>query len=145
MFFIKQFLKKTDYTSVKLTTVKSEHILVRAEINGVSARLIVDTGASFTCIDRDAVEKLKLNQDHSEYRATGAGAADLWTGKSMIKQLRIGKWSCSNKEILIMDLTHVRKALLEVGVKKVYGVLGADVLKSSEAIIHYGEKRLLLK
>ena len=51
--------KINNYQSKKFEILKSGHLVTDSLVNGVSAKLIIDTGASNSCIDSNSVEKFK--------------------------------------------------------------------------------------
>ena len=46
--------------SVSLQITKTQHIICKAHINGVACQLLVDTGASSSCIHSKLQEQFKL-------------------------------------------------------------------------------------
>ena len=54
------FLKKQKYTRIKLKRLKSDHLALKASINGVKGRFILDTGASNTLVDDKHAKLFKL-------------------------------------------------------------------------------------
>ena len=48
---LKPLLKKSEYLSTSFKRLKTDHIQVKAYINGVKGMFIIDTGASNSCID----------------------------------------------------------------------------------------------
>ena len=46
-------LKKENYKKVKFKITKTQHLLIKAKINGVLGNFILDTGASSSCIGFD--------------------------------------------------------------------------------------------
>ncbi|MGB0974964.1 MAG: retropepsin-like aspartic protease [Flavobacteriaceae bacterium] len=128
---------------MKLT--KTNHFKITAKINGVKGKFIVDTGASNTCIDINLVEQFKLISENSDTKAAGAGAVGMDTQIANNNCLKIGKWSSKNNSIVIFNLSHVNEALTNHGSKPVHGIIGADILKQSNAVIDYKTNTLFLK
>ena len=59
--------------------------------------------------------------------------------------LKIGKWKYNKLALILFNLSHVNTALINHDAKPVDGIIGADVLKKSKAIIDYNKKYLYLK
>ncbi len=133
------------YTKIKLKKINTNHFELKAKLNGVKGRFILDTGASNSCIDINLAEKFKLVVEDSETKAAGAGAIGMETKISKENKLVIDKWKYHNFTIVLLDLTHVNTALTEHSAKEVHGIIGADILEKSKAIIDYKKKRLFLK
>jgi len=142
---LKDFLTKKKYYSIKLKKTNTNHFELRAKINGVKGRFILDTGASNTCVDFEKATYFKLNATDSETKAAGAGATEMLTKEAIDVQINIGKWQYHNLHLVLLDLTHVNTALVNHHANPVDGIIGADVLKRGKAIIDYNKKRLYLK
>jgi hypothetical protein len=133
------------YTKIKLKKINTNHFELKAKLNGVKGRFILDTGASNSCIDIKLAEKFKLVVEDSETKAAGAGAIGMETKISKGNKLVIDQWKYRNFTIVLLDLIHVNTALTEHSAKEVHGIIGADILEKSKAIIDYKKKRLFLK
>ena len=57
----------------KLKVLKTKHILCKAWINGKKAKLLVDTGASNSCISHAERENFKIEENGEPFQASGAG------------------------------------------------------------------------
>ena len=53
-------LKRKGYVQIKLKKINTNHFEIKAKLNGVNGRFILDTGASNSCIDITLAEKFKL-------------------------------------------------------------------------------------
>ncbi|MFT6993479.1 MAG: putative aspartyl protease [Maribacter sp.] len=141
---LKKILKKESYTSVLLKLTATDHLEIKAKINGVKGVFILDTGASNTCVGFDKQDHFKLTSEASEIKAAGAGATDMETHISTKNKVEIGKWKNKKLKIVLFDLTHVNQALEAHNVPQVDGIIGADVLKQTKAIIDYDSKKVYL-
>lgn len=139
------FLKEKKYKSVKLNKTKTGHFELKAEINGIKGRFILDTGASNTCVSLDLATHFELTSVDSDTKAAGAGSLDIETKIAHDVTLTIGKTKWYRWDLVLIDLSHVNAALIQHGVKSVEGIIGADILKKGEAIIDYKQKMLFLK
>ena len=142
---LKKVLRKKKYIRIKLKKIVTNHLELKAELNGVKGRFILDTGASNSCIGLDLKEHFKMLSEESEVKAAGAGAIDMETQKSTNNYLQIGKWKMGSCNLVLFDLSHVNAALTQHNAEKVDGIIGADVLESGKAFIDYDKKVLYLK
>ena len=142
---LKSFLKAQEYLAVKLKLTKTNHFELKAIINGVEGRFILDTGASNTCIGIDKISFFHLNSQVSEIKAAGAGALEMETLISTNNCIELGHWKKQRQKIVLFDLVHVNQALSQHNAQQVDGIIGADLLKKGKAIIDYGKKELYLK
>lgn len=142
---LKDFLVEKGYTRVKLKLTKTNHFEMKASINGTKGLFILDTGASSSCVGFEAIDTFKLKAKDSEIKAAGAGAIDMLTQISKRNELKIGKWKKKRVALILFNLTHVNTALTSHNAQPVDGIIGADILKKSKAIIDYEKKFLYLK
>jgi predicted aspartyl protease len=142
---LQDFLLKKDYIKVKLYFTKTNHFEIKVYLNGVKGLFILDTGASNSCVDFDAIKTFNLKVEDSLIKAAGAGATDMDTKTSKKNKVRIGKWKKNKVVLVLFNLSHVNTALINHNSKPVDGIIGADILKKSNAIIDYEKKYLYLK
>ncbi|RXJ52230.1 retropepsin-like aspartic protease [Gelidibacter gilvus] len=142
---LQDFLLEKGYIKVKLKLTKTNHFEIKATLNGVKGLFILDTGASNSCVGFEAIETFNLTAKDSEIKAAGAGATDMLTQVSKKNKLKIGKWKKDKVPLVLFNLTHVNTALLNYNSKPVDGIIGADILKKSKAIIDYDKRYLYLK
>lgn len=140
-----KFLKKKDYIRIKLQYTNTNHFKLKAKINGLKGSFILDTGASNTCIGTEFSEKFKLDTKISENKATGAGTTAIDTFTSEANTIKIGKWFKKDIAFVLIDLGHINAALIAHYSKTIDGIIGADILKKSKAIIDYKKNILYLK
>ena len=142
---LQDFLLEKGYSKIKLKLTKTNHFEIRAYINGVKGRFILDTGASSSCVGFEAIERFNLKVKDSEIKAIGAGASDMLTKISKSNKLKIGKWKKRRVALILFNLSHVNDGLISHDAEPVDGIIGADVLKKGKAIIDYQKKYLYLK
>ena len=145
---MKQFqelLKKEKYKKINFKVSKTQHLLIKATINGISGNFILDTGASNSCVGFEGIETFELKAGKSKTKASGAGATGMFTQLAKNNALQIGRWKTHNFNLIIFDMTHVNEALQQYKAKPVHGIIGADVLLEGKAIIDYYNHCLYLK
>ena len=139
-----EILKKENYRKVKFKITKTQHLLIKAKINGVSGNFILDTGASNSCVGFESVDLFLLEAKKSKTKAAGAGASGMFTQLALKNQLQLGSWKDSDFELVIFDLSHVNEALTQHKAKPVHGIIGADILMKGKAIVDYYNHYLYL-
>ena len=137
-------LKKENFRKVKFKITKTQHLLIKAKINGVTGNFILDTGASNSCVGFESVDLFLLDAKKSKTKAAGAGATGMFTQLALKNQLQLGSWKDSNFELVIFDLSHVNEALTQHKAKPVHGIIGADILMKGKAIVDYYNHYLYL-
>lgn len=138
-------LKKKGYKKIKFKLSKTQHLLIRAKINGVEGSFILDTGASNSCIGFDSVAFFNLIAQDSPTQAAGAGATGMYTQMATDNTLQLSRWKSDGFQVIIFDMSHVNLALKQYKAKPVHGIIGADILLKGKAIIDYYNHYLYLK
>ena len=131
---LNKFLKESGYFCVKLQFLKSKHYSLEAKINGVNGIFILDTGASNSCICTSLENKFKIISKETIEKASSATSEISNTKVSRNNTIHIGRWK--NKINLIsFNMNYINQALGEKKIDLIDGILGADILKKSKAIL----------
>ena len=139
-----EILKKEHYKKVKFKITKTQHLLIKAKINGIQGNFILDTGASNSCVSFEHIALFNLNAEDSKTKASGAGGTGMLTQTASENKLQLGSWKNHEFDLVIFDLSHVNEALIAYKSKPVDGIIGADVLLKGRAIIDYYNNYLYL-
>jgi Aspartyl protease len=115
-----------------------EAILVRAELNGESSLLLLDTGASHTVVspERAGLSAIDLARARFSQNGPGMAAEALW-GRTT---LRLGGKTWSDRPVVVMNMAEVSRAYG----RKIDGLLGHDLLGECRRVSIDFEARLLL-
>ncbi|WP_298391659.1 retropepsin-like aspartic protease [Flavobacterium sp.] len=140
-----EILKKENYKKINFKVSKTQHLLIKASINGVKGNFILDTGASNSCVGFESIELFQLKAKKSKTRAAGAGATGMFTQVAKNNVLQLGRWKELDFNLVIFDLSHVNAALQQYKAKPVHGIIGADILLEGKGIIDYYNHCLYLK
>ena len=100
-----EILKKENYKKIKFKITKTQHLLIKAKINGVAGNFILDTGASSSCVGFESVELFLLKAKKSKTKASGAGATGMLTQLSIKNHLQLGQWKEEKLNLVIFDLS----------------------------------------
>lgn len=141
---LKDFLSEKDYVRVKLKRTVTNHFEINAKINGIKGNFILDTGASKSCVGTDDIEFFNLTTEDSEHKASGAGNSEIDTLISTKNSVAVGKFKINKMALILIDLSHINKALAKQEAQPVKGIIGADILLKGKAIIDYNKKYLYL-
>jgi predicted aspartyl protease len=125
----------------------SYHVFLKAKINGKVMRMLLDTGASKTVVDKTFVEtKLKTSKVKDSNNPTSSLHATVSTSSIMTaKSIEIGTVKIENYVVAVLDLTHVNQTYDSVKCKPIQGILGSDILVDKNAVIDYSKKTMKLK
>lgn len=142
---LQEVLRTQGYKKINFKVTKTQHLLIKASINGVFGNFILDTGASNSCVGFESIALFDLQAGTSSTRAAGAGATGMYTQVAKNNTLSLGRWKTTDFHLVIFDLTHVNEALQQYKAKPVQGIIGADILLEGDAIIDYANRCLYLK
>jgi len=141
---LNKFLKRKGYSLVKLIFLETKHYLIEAKVNGVSGRFILDTGASNSCVCTTLENNFNIISKETIEKASSATSEISNTKISKNNTIQIGKWE--NKiNLITFDMSHINHALNEKKINSVSGIIGADILKKSKAILDYNKNKLYIK
>lgn len=111
---------------------------VRTRLNGVEARMVVDTGAGFTCVNPGQLEGLRAARWQSRTRMFDAGGRGGSSELALLQELRIGEHAVRTNDVRFVHLA------LPGGKEAPAGLLGPDLLGRNGAILSCGARQLYL-
>lgn len=118
-------------------------VLVPVHVDGEGPfQLVVDTGATLTCLDRELVERLDL-PDARGQRGVGFGIGGDGGGRMRlveVESLRVGDATAEGLTACTVDLSAIRGAGIPAE-----GLLGLDFLRSFRVTFDFEARRLLLE
>lgn len=135
------------FIPLEITAIEEDgfHIMVEVFVNGQSARMLVDTGASRSVFDQERISRffegdpeLEIN----EKKSTGLGTRDMESQGLYLEELRIGELRIRNYPAVVLDMSHVNFSYNELDLPPIDGVLGSDILMKYGAIVNYGKRTM---
>ncbi len=141
---LREYLSHKEYHCIKLKKIATNHFQIKATINGVKGKFILDTGASNSCVGFDEIERFNLITQESDHKAAGAGEGEIDTQISKKNKIAIGNFKLKKTTLVLLDLSHINNALVKQNAKPVNGIIGADILEKGKAVIDYDKKKLYL-
>tara|TARA_B110000259_G_scaffold124993_1_gene141490 strand:+ start:137 stop:544 length:408 start_codon:yes stop_codon:yes gene_type:complete len=130
--------------SVSIQFTKTRHIICKAHINGVAAQLLIDTGASSSCLHSKLQEHFKLRIKGDAFDAAGASHGKMKAVLTRKSKLQLGRHEVGNQAFVLLDLTHINGTLETQGAAPIEGIIGADFLKKNKVVIDYRNRKLSL-
>ncbi|HEY1582380.1 MAG TPA: aspartyl protease family protein [Chthoniobacterales bacterium] len=137
---IRSILTKQGYTPVSLSIVEG-HLRVPAVINGTPTRLILDTGAFLTVIDRNFARRARIGGYDTGIVAQGLGTHGRAIGYSQFDELKVGDFTIKNASVTVSDLD----SAITGGQEQAAGLLGADYLGKHGAIFDFNGPTVYLR
>ncbi|MGH9789941.1 MAG: retropepsin-like aspartic protease [Candidatus Acidiferrales bacterium] len=114
-------------------------ILIQAEVNGKSVRLLVDTGASQTILDAQLLGLTNLDLKISRFSSSGPGLR----GEAVWAQarLKLGARTWHEQRVVAMNLEQLASRYGQ----PVHGLLGQDILRQfARVTIDFRTRTLIL-
>jgi hypothetical protein len=138
------FLMARGYLRVPLSRSGVGHFHTVGILNGRRVEVMVDTGASVTCVAMSVVQLLGLRSEWLNREAGGAGGAlDQYVVEGAILQL--GAFVTRPAQVAGLDFEQVNAPLRAQGSAEVDLILGADVFDAYEAVIDFPSLSLFLR
>jgi predicted aspartyl protease len=125
---------------------RQNHLLVRASINGKPAWLGVDSGAPVTAIAANRREYFRLtglpsaSKLPSRLQINGA-----YNNVSIVRNLRLGSLNLVDEPVVVVNLGSSSRAARIVEEQQIDGILGADILFPTKAVLDCKRQLLVLK
>jgi hypothetical protein len=141
---LNKFLTNKGYCSTNLFFLKTKHYLIEAKINGINGKFILDSGASNSCVCNTRENKFKLESKKSTISASSATSEMSNTNISKKNLVSICKWE-NTIALVTFDMSHINKTFKEKEIESIDGIIGADLLKKSKAVLDYSSNKLYLK
>ena len=129
---------------IKLRLTKTRHLVCKARINGHKANILIDTGASSSCIALTNKEKFNIREKGDPFEASGAGKDKVKAVLGHECGLVLGRHNLGKQPFILLDMQHINATLIHENTKPIDGILGADFLKKNRVLIDYRGKVLSL-
>jgi predicted aspartyl protease len=138
--------RNLQFQALPLERSRQNHLLVRAEINGKPALLGVDSGAPVSAIAIHRVAHFGL----TPAKANGEVPTRLRINGSynnvvIAKGLQLGALNLVDEPMVAVDLGGSRRAAKLMNEQAIDGILGADVLFPTHAVLDCRNQMLILK
>ena len=139
-------LTQAGWTRVPLSDLQNDFV-VPCEINGEHFRIIVDTGAPFTLMDRGMLASAHTSVSSIPMRGGIIGTRAEQMGFVKLPRAAIGSYTATDLQVVAdsSSARYFQDAANDQTNGKVLGLLGGSFLAANNAIIDIGGKALYLK
>ena len=122
------------------------HIMVKGMIHGKEANFLIDTGASRSVFDPKTISNFidDIQFEKKEGLTAGVGSSDLESATFRIDVFSIGKVEICDYEAVALDLENIHEMYGKLGLPRIDGIIGGDLLKRYKSVINYKGKKLRL-
>jgi hypothetical protein len=133
---------------IQLLDIEGEgfHIMVRGMIHGKEASFLIDTGASRSVFDPKTITTFieDIQFEKKEGMSAGVGSSDLESATFVIDSFTVGDLGIHDYEAVALDLENIHEMYDKLGLPRIDGIIGGDLLKQYKAVINYRCKKLRL-
>jgi predicted aspartyl protease len=130
-------LKAVGLSEVPITWGGHGHFQVDVEINGVTGKMVIDTGCTFSVVDTRFAAQMK----DSGY-ASGISMIDAAGVANQMRLTRARSFKIGGVAMHPPDITLSPGSFYTISGGKVIGLLGMDVLGQNWGIIDFGQQKL---
>jgi predicted aspartyl protease len=136
------------YEALPLLRSSQNHLLVRVEINGKPAMLLVDTGAPLSAVAIDRATHFKMDPVSARSRIPSRlNINGAFNAMSVARNLRLGALSLVEEAMVLIDFSYLRKSPdnQDQFERESDGILGTDILSPLMAVLDYDRMLLVFK
>src|SRR5438067_1230294 len=134
------------FEALPLVRSQQNHLLLRAFINGRPAWLTVDSGAPVSAIALDRREYFRLKPTTAESKLPARVQINgAFNNVAIARELRIGGLTLVDEPVVTVDLGYSARASRFVHEQQIDGIIGADILFPTQAVLDCERQLLILK
>ena len=122
------------------------HVMVKGTIHDKEANFLIDTGASRSVFDPKTIATFieDIAFEKKEGLTAGVGSSDLESATFVIDSFFVGGLEIHDYEAVALDLENIHEMYGKLGLPRIDGILGGDLLKRHKAVINYRSKKMRL-
>ena len=136
----------TQFEALPLVRSRQNHLAVRAFINGKPAWLTVDSGAPVSAIALDRRDYFRLKPTTAESKLPARVQINgAFNNVAIARELRIGGLTLVDEPVVTVDLGYSARAAHRVHEQEIDGIIGADILFPTRAVLDCERQLLILK
>ena len=120
--------------------------MVKGMIHDKDANFLIDTGASRSVFDPKTIVTFieDISFEKKEGMTAGVGSSDLESATFVIDSFFVGALEIHDYEAVALDLENIHEMYGKLGLPRIDGILGGDLLKRHKAVINYRSKKMRL-
>lgn len=134
------------FEALPLVRSRQNHLLLRAFINGKPAWLTVDSGAPVSAIALHRRDYFRLKPATAEAKLPARVQINgAFNNVAIARELRIGGLKLIDEPVVTVDLAYSSRAARLVHEQEIDGIIGADILFPTQAVLDCERQLLFLK
>ena len=134
------------FEALPLERSSQNHLLLRAELNGKPALFVVDTGAPVSAIALNRVAYFRMSAPGNDAELPSRLQINGGFAKvAVARELQLGALNLIDQPMVAIDLSSSRRAARQADEQAIDGVIGADILFPTSAVLDCRAQMLILK
>ncbi len=124
------------------------HTLIKGAIAGQAIRIVLDTGASHSCMDMAFAKTIlpELQTEEHNGVTAGIGGDDFEVRVANIPDFKIGRFKLNSyNNMALIDFSYINQAYSRLHKKPIQMILGNDFLVEHKAIVDYQARSLFFE
>ena len=124
------------------------HTLLSGSVAGHKVRIVLDTGASHSCVDKLFVNQVfpEMNLERNEGVNAGIASTGFEVLVADLPDVRIGRFHLKTfPNTAVIDFSHINGAYRMLHRKPIQMILGNDFCVNHKAVIDYARKLFLFQ
>ena len=139
-------VENIQFEALPLERSRQNHLLVHAFINGKPARLVVDTGAPVSAIALNRRRHFGLTPIPVKSKLpTQLQINGGFNSVAIARRFQLGALGLLDEPVVLIDLSSSSRAAKALAEEPIDGILGADILFPTSALVDCQTQRLILK
>ncbi|MBO4738042.1 MAG: clan AA aspartic protease [Bacteroidales bacterium] len=137
---------KIDIEIARMDNDYNIHLIINANIKKRNLRLLIDTGATHSCIAKHIADNMVEleTEDVDKLLNLSEEITDIEQKKMIrIPRLQVADFYINNYFYLITDLTHINMMYENMDIQPIDGLLGSDILLKYNAMIDYSRAMMI--
>jgi len=116
-------------------------LAIEARINGNPIRMMIDTGSNTSTFDVNLIQELQLPGVKKPGVSYQLSSTEELLQAAHVENFQIGQLVYYG-DFSFVDLSRVNTGIQQAGDETIRGILGADILRTWNAVINYGDLTL---
>ena len=136
------------YEALPMERSSQNHLLVRAQINGKPAMLLVDTGAPLSAVAIDRAAHFGMDPVSARSKIPSRlNINGAFNAMSIARSLRLGALNLVDEAMVLIDFSYLRQSFddREEPERESDGIIGTDILSPLMAVLDYDRMLLVFK
>jgi len=126
----------------RLRFTKTKHLLCKGQINNKKGTFLIDTGASFCCVNQQKMEYFGIQENGHSIEALMVNGENLRVTLTSKCELKLGRFKMGKHQLIFIDMSIINQKISESKSTPIDVIIGGAFLEQINAQIDYGTMTL---